>query len=166
MRVLGILIILLLLYPATVPSATKGAALNALIEAGHWKRVRAQVMPRAQANPSDAETVYLLSRVKQAFGDLNGALELAEKSVALDGSIKPPLHQIQRKVQRQDQRAGARERLYFANCRSSARAEDSRPPDSGQATRSSSAGARSARPARASARAAASRPDIFAIRAR
>ncbi|HKS95043.1 MAG TPA: hypothetical protein VJV74_02795, partial [Terriglobia bacterium] len=63
-----------------------GPAPEALIEAGHWKQARAGIEQRYQANPNDAQAAYLLSRVKQAFGDLDTALKLAEKAVQLDGS--------------------------------------------------------------------------------
>ena len=56
----------------------------ALINAGHWKRARPLVERQYQANPQDPEAAYLLSRVKLTFGDLDGALGLAEKAVALD----------------------------------------------------------------------------------
>ncbi|HLW79091.1 MAG TPA: tetratricopeptide repeat protein, partial [Terriglobia bacterium] len=52
---------------------------------GHWKRARTIVEPRAAANPNDALTAYLLSQVKLAFGDVDGALKLVEKAVELDG---------------------------------------------------------------------------------
>jgi len=57
---------------------------EALIEAGHWKRARAMVEPRAAANPRDAQAVWLLSRLKLAFGDLDGALVSAQQAVALE----------------------------------------------------------------------------------
>ena len=77
--------VLILFVSQIMPAAARDAALEALIDAGHWKRVRAQVASRIQANPNDAEAAYLTSRVKQAFGDLSGSLELAEKSIAIDG---------------------------------------------------------------------------------
>jgi len=57
---------------------------EALIEAGHWKRARAIVEPRAAANLRDAQVVWLLSRIKLAFGDLDGALIPAQQAVALE----------------------------------------------------------------------------------
>jgi tetratricopeptide (TPR) repeat protein len=57
---------------------------EALIEAGHWKRARALLEPYVAANPSDAQAAYLLSRVKVAFGDLDGALKPAQQAVALE----------------------------------------------------------------------------------
>ena len=55
-----------------------------LAEHGHWKRLKALVEPRAAANPNDAEAHYLLSRVRMAYHDTDGALAPAEKAVALD----------------------------------------------------------------------------------
>jgi tetratricopeptide (TPR) repeat protein len=55
-----------------------------LIEAGHWKRARAMVEPRAAASPRDAQAAWLLSRIKLAFGDLAGALPSAQRAVALE----------------------------------------------------------------------------------
>jgi tetratricopeptide (TPR) repeat protein len=80
----GVAILLILAAPAF--SAKNDSPIVALMEGGHWKRARTQVMPRVQANPNDPESAYLLSRVKQAFGDLEGALQAAEKAVALDGN--------------------------------------------------------------------------------
>jgi tetratricopeptide (TPR) repeat protein len=57
---------------------------EALIEAGHWKRARAIVQPRVAANPRDSQAVWLLSRIKLAFGDLDGALVPAQQAVALE----------------------------------------------------------------------------------
>ena len=55
-----------------------------LAEHGHWKRLKALVEPRAAANPNDAEAQWLLSRVRMAFKDVDGALAPAEKAAALD----------------------------------------------------------------------------------
>jgi len=63
--------------------ADPGAA-EALIEAGHWKRARAIVEPLVAANPRDAQATWLLSRIKLAFGDLDGALASAQQAVALE----------------------------------------------------------------------------------
>ncbi|MGD0009027.1 MAG: tetratricopeptide repeat protein [Terriglobia bacterium] len=57
---------------------------EALVEAGHWKRARAIVEPRLAANPRDAQAACLLSRIKLAFGDLDGALKSAQQAVALE----------------------------------------------------------------------------------
>ena len=60
-------------------------ALEALADDGHWKRLRTVVEPRLKANPADAEASYYLAATRQAFGDLSGALPLAEKALQLDG---------------------------------------------------------------------------------
>jgi len=64
--------------PADPPSV------EALTDAGHWKRARAIVEPRVAANPRDAQAACLLARIKVAFGDLEGALKSAQQAVALE----------------------------------------------------------------------------------
>jgi tetratricopeptide (TPR) repeat protein len=56
-----------------------------LIEAGHWKRARAMVEARMAQAPADPLAHFLLSQVRNAFGDRDSPLALAEKAVALDG---------------------------------------------------------------------------------
>jgi tetratricopeptide (TPR) repeat protein len=76
-------LILLATVPARAGPADPGSA-EALIDAGHWKRAQAIVEPRLAANPRDAQAAYLLSQIRLAFGDLDGALKLAQQAVALD----------------------------------------------------------------------------------
>lgn len=57
----------------------------ALVKSGHWKRARPLVERQYQANPNSAESAWLLSQVMLTFGNLDQALTLAEKSVAIDG---------------------------------------------------------------------------------
>ena len=61
-------------------------SLGDLIKEGHWKRARPLAEQQYAAHPNDARAAYQLSQVKEAFGDLDGALPLAEKAVSLDGS--------------------------------------------------------------------------------
>jgi tetratricopeptide (TPR) repeat protein len=70
-------------FQISARAADPGSA-EALIQAGHWKRARAIVEPRAAANPRDAQAAWLLSRIKLAFGDLDGALVPAQQAVALE----------------------------------------------------------------------------------
>jgi tetratricopeptide (TPR) repeat protein len=56
-----------------------------LIEAGHWKRARTLVETRIRETPGDALANFLLSQVRNAFGDPDSPLPLAEKAVSLDG---------------------------------------------------------------------------------
>jgi tetratricopeptide (TPR) repeat protein len=55
-----------------------------LADHSHWKRLKALSEPRVAANPNDAEAQWLLSRVRVAFKDFDGALAPAEKAAALD----------------------------------------------------------------------------------
>jgi len=57
-----------------------------LIEQGHWKRARAMVEARIRQAPDDALANFLLSQIRNAFGDRESPLRLAEKAVALDGA--------------------------------------------------------------------------------
>ena len=64
-----------------------GASLDspdALAEAGHWKRLREFVETRAAAGPQNPELAYWMSRVKMAFGNLDGALKMAQQAADLD----------------------------------------------------------------------------------
>jgi tetratricopeptide (TPR) repeat protein len=103
MRRLALLIALLV---STSVPVVADDPLAVLIEAGHWKRLRAIVEPRLAANPNDAEAAYLLSCVKQAFGDLEGALPLAEKAVYLDGRNSSYHYQLAVVVGQMGQKAG------------------------------------------------------------
>jgi tetratricopeptide (TPR) repeat protein len=55
-----------------------------LIEAGHWKRARAIVEARFREAPADPLANFLLSQVRNAFGDYDSPLALAEKAVSLE----------------------------------------------------------------------------------
>jgi len=68
-------------------SAARDPATRSLIDGGHWKQARAILEPRVQANPSDAEAAALLSRVREAFGNLDAALPLAETAVRLEPGV-------------------------------------------------------------------------------
>jgi len=66
------------------PVRANDPALEPLANDGHWKRLRAAVEPRLKADPNDAAANYYMAAARQAFGDLEGALPLAEKAVQLD----------------------------------------------------------------------------------
>ena len=67
-----------------VMAVAQDQSLDALAKAGHWKRVRQVVKQYPPAN--EADKAYWQARVKQAFGDLDGAETLARKAISLDGS--------------------------------------------------------------------------------
>lgn len=58
-----------------------------LIDAGHWKKARAIIEARLSQNPNDALANFLLSQIRNAFGDYTTPLPLAEKAVALDSHV-------------------------------------------------------------------------------
>jgi tetratricopeptide (TPR) repeat protein len=58
-------------------------AAEALIEGGHWKQARSIVEARIRAAPDDPLANFLLSQIRNAFGDRSAPLPLAEKAVAL-----------------------------------------------------------------------------------
>lgn len=60
-------------------------AAERLIEAGHWKQARVLVEARIREAPDDPLANFLLSQIRNAFGDRSAPLPLAEKAVALDG---------------------------------------------------------------------------------
>ncbi len=78
-RVSGLLPILLVTLASARPAA-QGA--EELIKSGHYKRARAIVQQRLQANPNDAETLWLAAWIKQIWGDRDAALEHAQRAVA------------------------------------------------------------------------------------
>src|SRR6516165_5562626 len=79
---------LLLLAAAATVSAASGTDAQTpaerLIEAGHWKRARSLVEPEIRKRPRDALANFLMSQIRNAFGDQKTPLAFAEKAVALD----------------------------------------------------------------------------------
>jgi tetratricopeptide (TPR) repeat protein len=85
LRAVQILTVLSLALVSALAQATiNDPSPEALVEGNHWKRARATLEPRVQGNPSDAKALHLLAQVRQAYGDIEGALTLAEKAAALD----------------------------------------------------------------------------------
>jgi cytochrome c-type biogenesis protein CcmH/NrfG len=77
------MLLLVFSWLAAVAAATEESSLEELLQAGHWKRLRQVTEPRA-ANPKDASAAYFLSCARIAFGDVDGALEPAQRAVALE----------------------------------------------------------------------------------
>ena len=75
------LLLVCLLGAAPLPDTPNAVA---LADHSHWKRLKAVIEPRAAANPNDAQAQWLLSRVRAAYKDADGALAAAEKAAALD----------------------------------------------------------------------------------
>jgi tetratricopeptide (TPR) repeat protein len=66
-----------------VPAMASEVSLDALLEAGHWRRLQRTAGPQA-ADKQNPQAAYFLSCAKMAFGDLDSALELAQRSVSLE----------------------------------------------------------------------------------
>src|SRR6188768_49747 len=81
-RVFALAVLTIVCLLGAFPAGQSPAA--DLAEHGHWKRLKALIEPRAAANANDAEAQWLLSRVRMAFKDVDGALAPAEKAAALD----------------------------------------------------------------------------------
>ena len=84
-----------------------------LIEAGHWKQARAIVEANG-GQSRDALTQFLRSQIHNAFGDHDSPLPLAEKAVALDGTIAKYHRQIAEVTGVMAQHAGLFQQLLLA----------------------------------------------------
>jgi tetratricopeptide (TPR) repeat protein len=60
------------------------STLSSLIDNGHFKRARTLIEAQYRIKPQDLETLWLMSRLKQAYHDFNASLEFAEKALAAD----------------------------------------------------------------------------------
>jgi tetratricopeptide (TPR) repeat protein len=75
-----------LICAASVCAAQQTTA-EKLIAAGHWKEARTLVEARIREAPKDPLATFLLSQIRNAFGEHTTPLPLAEKAVALDGAV-------------------------------------------------------------------------------
>ena len=78
--------ILLLVISSSGPAQqiSSKVSVENLMDAGHWKRARQMVEARLNANPRDAFALYLSSKVQASFGNLEKALDQAQKAVAME----------------------------------------------------------------------------------
>src|SRR5256885_16222220 len=89
-----------------------GAALQAqtpvhdLIEKGHYKRARAAAEAKYKETPNDAETLCLMSIVRQEFGRVDEAEKFAERAVALNPKEARYHFQLSEVVGQKAQKAG------------------------------------------------------------
>jgi tetratricopeptide (TPR) repeat protein len=104
----AIAIYLLLAAGSTCTAQTEA---DQLIEQGHWKRARALVDARPMR---DALTQFLLSQIHNAFGDRESPLPLAEKAVALDGSVGRYHRQVAEATGVMAQHSGLFQQLFLA----------------------------------------------------
>jgi tetratricopeptide (TPR) repeat protein len=85
-----------------------------LIGAGHWKKARAIVEARIGQNPNDALANFLLSQIRNAFGDYTTPVPLAEKAVALDGRVAKYHRQLAEVLGLEAQHANAIRLIFLA----------------------------------------------------
>ena len=85
-----------------------------LIDAGHWKKARAIVEARLARNPNDALGNFLLSQIRNAFGDYTTPLPLAEKAVALDSHVAKYHRQMAEVLGLEAEHAGAIRLIFLA----------------------------------------------------
>jgi tetratricopeptide (TPR) repeat protein len=85
-----------------------------LIEAGHWKKARAIVESRIQNDPRDAMANFLLSQIRNAFGDRESPLVFAEKAVSLDDRVAKYHRQIAEVLGVRAQHSGMLQQLVLA----------------------------------------------------
>jgi tetratricopeptide (TPR) repeat protein len=101
----------LCLFPAAFAQQSPA---EALIEAGHWKRARTLVEARIKEAPDDPLANFLLSQIRNAFGDRNSPLQLAERAVALDGRTAKYHRQVAEVLGVMAQHANAIQQLLLA----------------------------------------------------
>jgi tetratricopeptide (TPR) repeat protein len=90
------------------------SAAEKLIEGGHWKRARALVEARIHEGSRDALANYLLSQIRNAFGDHATPLPLAEKAVALDSHTAKYHRQLAEVLGVTAQHASAIQQFFLA----------------------------------------------------
>jgi hypothetical protein len=104
------------LAAASAPSAfCQQPDAEKLIDAGHWKQARTIVEARIHQAPDDALANFLLSQVRNAFGDYNSPLPLAEKAVALDGRVAKYHRQLAEVLGVEAQHAGPIKIVFLAH---------------------------------------------------
>lgn len=84
------------------------------IEAGHWKRARADVEARIRQAPDDPLANFLLSQIRAAFGDRATPLRLAEKAAAFDGRTAKYHRQVAEAIGVTAQHSNAFQQLILA----------------------------------------------------
>lgn len=104
--------ILLLLF--ALPAFPQTTPAEKLIEAGHWKQARAIVEARYQEAPDDPLANFLLSQIRNAFGDRVSPMRLAERAVALDPRKAKYHRQVAECLGVAAQRAGTVQQILLA----------------------------------------------------
>jgi hypothetical protein len=85
-----------------------------LIAEGHWKRARTLVEARFREAPEGPLANFFLSQIRNAFGDHESPLPLAERAVALDGGVAKYHRQVAEVLGVMAQHAGLWQQLMLA----------------------------------------------------
>ncbi len=76
---------LVLFLPVYARSADVGkTGLQALLDAGHYKRAKTLVESRLHENPRDGEALYGAGVIREAAKDIDGAIAAVEQAIALE----------------------------------------------------------------------------------
>ena len=105
---------LLCILMATSAGVSGPTVAERLIEAGHWKRARTIVEARIREAPNEAQANFLLSQIRNAFGERATPLALAEKAVAMDGRTAKYHRQVAEVLGVMAQYSGAIRQLFLA----------------------------------------------------
>ncbi len=84
------------------------------MDLGHFRQAESILDPLAQANPEDANLAWLLSRAKAGLGDLDTALNLAEKALLSDNANAAYHVQVAAVVGRMAEKASLMKQLGLA----------------------------------------------------
>jgi tetratricopeptide (TPR) repeat protein len=98
----------------TIGAGTAQSLPEKLIESGHWKKARVIAEARIRADPRDALTNFLLSQIRNAFGDRESPLAFAEKAVSLDGGVAKYHRQIAEVLGVKAEHSGILQQLVLA----------------------------------------------------
>lgn len=100
-RFLAICFAVMFVYPLTAADGE----VSSLVDALRWRKAQPLAEAAVKANAYDADAAYLLSRIKMARGDTDGALPLAEKAATLQPKNAAYRAQVAAIVGRQAQQA-------------------------------------------------------------
>src|SRR5215212_5877396 len=96
------------------PLAAADSELTALVDNLRWRKALPVAEAAVKANANDSDAAYLLSRIKMARGDIDGALPLAERAAALQPKNVIYRTQVANVVGRQAQQASVFRQIGLA----------------------------------------------------
>lgn len=103
-----------LLLAVATPAADEPTLPEKLIVEGHWKRARTMVEARYREAPDDALANFLLSQIRNAFGDRESPPKLADRAVALAPKVAKYHRQVAEVIGVMAQQANMVRQLFLA----------------------------------------------------